>query len=256
MSYDFETIAVDVNGPVATLWLNRPAARNALNLQMCDDLFTCERQLAADPGIRIVVIGGKGTVFCAGADLKERTDKDADWVRERRLRAFRAYDAIQTAEKPHIAMVGGPLVGSGGEIAMACDFIYASDLATFRFPEAHWGTVGATQRLPRRVGVAAAKELLLLGQSIDVQDAYRIGLVQRCFPSDALAAETTAAAEAIARAPELSIRLTKRTVDLGTSTDLSRGIEIERLAIDRCLADSEWQQGLARFSKARSEDGT
>lgn len=252
MEYRYETLSVDIAGRVATLWLNRPEARNAVNLAMCDELVAFEQQANSDKEVTAVVIGGKGPVFCAGADLKERKGQDAGWVRERRRRSFKAYDAIQSSEKPHIAMIDGPLFGSGGEIAMACDFIYASTRSTFRFPEAQWGTVGATQRLPRRIGIAAAKELLLTARQIDAQEALRIGLVQRLFAPEDIAQETAAAAKSIGDAPALSIMLTKRSVDIGSSTDLTHGIEVERLAIDRSLAGSEWQNGIARFS-GRSE---
>ena len=168
-------------------------------------------------------------------------------MRERRRRAFRAYEAIQTSEKPHIAMVEGALVGSGGEIAMACDFIYASKAARFHFPEALWGTVGATQRLPRRIGTAYTKELLFTGRKIDAQEAHRIGLVQRLFDSETIRKDVAEIATQIAAAPALAISLVKRSVDIGGTTDLARGIAVERLAIDRCLADTEWTQGLERF---------
>lgn len=244
---EFETIILELNGNIAIASLNRPEARNALNMQLCDDLYALEQQVTEDSSVHVVVIRANGPVFCAGADLKERKGKDADWVRERRRRAFRAYEAIQTSEKPHIALVNGPLVGSGGEIAMACDFIYASQEASFRFPEALWGTVGATQRLPRRVGTAYAKELLFTGREMDADEAYRIGLVQRLFPADEIDSEVTKIAEQIAAAPHLAISLVKRSVDVGGTTDLPRGIAVERLAIDRCLADTEWQEGIESF---------
>ena len=243
MSYEFETLAVEVRNQVAFLDLNRPDARNALNLQLCDDLYDFEQKVVVDDEVNVVVVGGRGTVFCAGADLKERRGKDAAWVRERRRRAFRAYDAIQTSEKPHIAMIKGALVGSGGEIAMACDFIYASNMANFRFPEALWGTVGATQRLPRQIGSAYTKELLFTGRKIDAEEAFRIGMVQRLFDAETIEAEVAEIAIGIAKAPALAISLVKRSVDIGGTTDLPRGIAVERLAIDRCLAGHRVDQG-------------
>ena len=135
-----------------------------------------------------------GPVFCAGADLKERQGKDEAWVRQRRLASFAAYEAIERCSKPVVAIVQGPAIGSGGEIAMACDFIVASDFVTFRFPEPQWGTVGATQRLQRVIGKRRAKELLFTGRTMPVEEAYALGLVARVVPAD----ELPASAEAIA----------------------------------------------------------
>ena len=130
---------------------------------------------------------------------------------------------------------------------MACDFICASEAASFRFPEALWGTVGATQRLPRRIGTASTKELLFTGRKLEASEARDIGLVQRLFDSKTIENEVTEMATRVANSPALAIRLVKRSVDIGGTTDLTRGIAVERLAIDRCLADTEWTQGLERF---------
>jgi enoyl-CoA hydratase/carnithine racemase len=251
MNQEFETIAVRREDGIAILSLARPQARNAVNLRLCDELFAFEEAIATDASIRVVIIRAEGPVFCAGADLKEREGKDEAWVRERRRRSFRAYDAIQSSERPHIAIVNGALVGSGGEIAMACDFICASELATFRFPEAHWGTVGATQRLPRAIGRARAKELLLTGRKINRDEALRIGLVQREFPSATIDDDVMAIARSMAAAPALAMSLAKRAVDTGWDTDLTRGIAIERLAIDRSLAGAEWRAGVESFGAGR-----
>lgn len=251
MDRPYETLRLRLEEGVALLSLNRPDARNAVNLQLCDDLLAAEEALARDERVRVVLLRAEGPAFCAGADLKEREGKDAAWVRERRNRAFRAYDAIQQSELPHIAAVNGPLVGSGGEIAMACDFIYASDAASFRFPEALWGTVGATQRLPRRIGQARAKELLLTGRRIDAAEALTIGLVQRLLPRDQIEAEVLAVARAMAKSPPQALRLVKRAVDVGAGLGLTTGIAVERLAIDVGLAGSEWQAGVERFGAAK-----
>lgn len=249
MRLEYDTLSVERHDKVLIASLNRPQARNALNLELCDDLFALEQELAASNSAAVMIIRGNGPVFCAGADLKERKGKDEAWVRERRRRAFRAYESIRTAEIPHIAVVNGPLVGSGGEIAMACDFIYASHNATFRFPEALWGTVGATQRLPRVVGTAYAKELLFTGRSLSADEAHRIGLVQRLFPAETIDDEVLEIATKISSAPALAMSLAKRVVDIGAAVDLPNGISVERLAIDRCLADSEWKAGLDRFEQ-------
>ena len=108
---------------IATVTLDRAAARNALNLPMCGELREAFATLDRDPAVRVVLLTANGPVFCAGADLKERQGKDEAWVRQRREASFAAYDTIEKCRKPVVAVVQGPVVGSGGEIAMSCDFI-------------------------------------------------------------------------------------------------------------------------------------
>ncbi|MER8417485.1 enoyl-CoA hydratase/isomerase family protein [Mesorhizobium sp. M1329] len=234
-------------GATARVVLNRPEARNALNLQMCIELRRLFEELDGDRDIRVVLMASIGPVFCAGADLKERVDKDERWVLERRRASFAAYDAIARCTKPVVALTQGPVVGSGGEILMSCDFAIASEKTTFRFPEPQWGTVGATQRLQRVIGRMRAKELLFTGRVMPVAEAYERGLVARVVPHDDLARVGEEVAAAIAAAPALAIALTKQAVDLGHETDLANGIRIELAAIERCLADGGWRDGIAKF---------
>ena len=207
-------------GAIARVRLNRPEARNAVNLPMCEALLRTFAALDDDPEIHVVLLDAAGPVFCAGADLKERKGKDERWVRKRRLAAFAAYDAIERCSKPVVAKVHGAVVGSGGEIAMACDFIMASTDAVFQFPEPQWGTVGATQRLQRVIGKRRAKELLFTGRSMPAQEAYSLGLVARLAQPDEIDGAAEAVAAGIAKAPPLAIALTKRAVDLGEEMSL------------------------------------
>ena len=123
------------DGAVAHVFLARPQARNALNLSMCLALRDIFETLDADDDVAVITISAEGPVFCAGADLTERQGKDETWVRRRRIASFVAYAAIERCNKPTVAFIEGPVIGSGGEISMACDFIVASTAASFRFPE-------------------------------------------------------------------------------------------------------------------------
>lgn len=235
------------DGAVARVTLNRAEARNALNLPMCLALRDAFAALDGDAEVRAVLLDAAGPVFCAGADLKERQGRDEAWVRDRRLAAFAAYEAIERCGKPVIAAVHGPVVGSGGEIAMACDFVVASRAATFRFPEPQWGTVGATQRLQRVIGKRRAKELLFTGRTMPVDEAYGLGLVARVVDDAGAAADEIAAA--IAKAPALAMALTKQAVDLGEEVALATGIRIELAQIERVLADGGWRRGVESFAR-------
>ena len=183
---NFTTILYAVADGVATITLNRPESRNALNRAMCEDLIAAATAAAADADVRLVLVRGSGPVFCAGADLKERKDMSVDEVRNRRLRGLAAYNAIEALPMPTIAVVHGAAIGSGSEIAAACDFIVATPEATFSTPEALWGTVGATQRLPRVLGKRLAKDLMFTGRKLTAEDAKIAGLVTRIVDADKL----------------------------------------------------------------------
>lgn len=237
---------------VATLTLNRPQARNALNNAMCGDLLIALMDCAADESVRLVVIRAAGPVFCAGADLKERQGMDEDAVRARRLKAFAAYHAIESLPMPAVAVLQGPAIGSGCEIAAACDFIVATDQASFRTPEALWGTVGATQRLPRILGKRLAKDMMFTGRTLSAVEALAAGLIARIVAPDQLDAVLAEIAATICKAPPAALKLAKATVDKGVELDPKGALATELLAIEENLARNNWRAGIAGFSKASS----
>ena len=227
------TLEVSIANGVATIALNRPEVRNALNLEMCDALIETTKSLDA----RLVFVRGNGPVFCGGADLNERKGKSEQWVRERRMRAFAAYAALEALPMPCIALVHGAAIGSGVEIAAACDFIVATADATFRTPEAQRGSVGATQRLPRILGNRLAKDLMFTGRALTAQEARDAGLVARIGDLDE---ERRAIAESILKAPALALKLAKRTIDRGIELDPKGALEVELEAIEEQLAAGQW----------------
>jgi len=237
---------------IARVTLARAEARNALNLSMCHALTQAFEALDADDAVRVVLLCAEGPVFCAGADMKERVGQDEVWVRARRLAAFRAYETIERCRKPVVAVLQGPVVGSGGEIALCCDFAITTPSASWRFPEPQWGTVGATQRLQRAIGKRRAKDMLFTGRAMPAEEALAAGLVARIVAPEALAETASAIAASIAKAPPLAMTLTKGAVDLGEETALAIGIRIELAAIERNLAEGDWRKGLTDFAdKAR-----
>jgi enoyl-CoA hydratase len=206
------TIAYAVVDGVANIALDRPEVRNALNLEMCEALLAVTRRIIEE-NVRVVFVRGNGPVFCGGADLKERQGKSEQWIRERRLKAFAAYEAIEALPMPCIALVHGAAIGSGVEISAACDFIVATPDVTFRTPEAQRGTVGATQRLPRILGKRLAKDMMFTGRALTAEQALAAGFVARITTDlDAAAADI---GTAILKAPPLAMRLGKRAIDRG-----------------------------------------
>ncbi|HEX7052990.1 MAG TPA: enoyl-CoA hydratase/isomerase family protein [Burkholderiales bacterium] len=225
-------------GGVATLALDRPQARNALDMAMCEALLAACRELASRDDVRLVFVRANGPAFCAGADLKERAGKDDAWVRSRRTKAFAAYEALERLPMPCVALVHGAVVGSGVEIAASCDFIVATPDATFRTPEAQRGTVGATQRLPRILGKRLAKDLMFTGRVLSAEEALQAGLVARISASLDKAAEEIAAS--ILAAPPQALRLAKRCIDRGVELDPAGALRVEMEAIEAQLASGQW----------------
>jgi enoyl-CoA hydratase len=170
-----------------------------------------------------------------------------DAVRARRLKSFAAYDALERLPMPTIAVVAGPAVGSGVEIAAACDFIIATPAASFRTPEALWGTVGATQRLPRIIGKRLAKDLMFTGRALGAEEAREAGLVARVVAPDALTACLAEITATILKAPPAALALAKRCVDEGLERDPRGALATEILAIEESLAAAEWRQKIQEF---------
>ena len=232
------TILVDVRDGLGTITLNRPESRNALNLPMCDALIAAAQGM--DDAVRLVLVRANGPVFCAGADLKERQGMDAAQVRERRMKAFAAYAALEALPMPAIAVVAGAAVGSGCEIAAACDFIVAAPQASFRVPEAIRGTVGATQRLPRILGKRLAKDLMFTGRTLGAEEAERHGFVARLVPAEKLEAVLSEITKVILGAPAQALRPAKRAIDRGVERDPQGALETELAAIEEQLAAGNW----------------
>ena len=225
-----------VGDGAAMITLNRPEVRNALNLEMCDALLQLTKEMPEE--VKVVFVRGNGPAFCGGADLNERKGKGEEWIRERRMRAFAAYGALEALPMPCIALVHGAVIGSGVEIAAACDFIVATPGATFRTPEAQRGTVGATQRLPRILGKRLAKDLMFTGRALTAEEARSAGLVARVVED--LHKEATTIAEAILKAPPLALKLAKRTIDRGIELDPAGALQAEIEAIEEQLAAGQW----------------
>ena len=231
------TVLYSVAGAVATITLNRPDARNALNDAMCEDL----RRIASevDPGIRLVFVRGNGPVFCAGADLKERAGMSVDQVRARRLKAFAAYHALEALPMPSVAVVHGAALGSGVEIAAACDFIVATPDAAFGTPEAMRGTVGATQRLPRVLGKRLAKDLMFTGRRLTAAEARAAGFVARVVTAAELEHELANIANSVSLASPEAIRYAKQCIDRGVELDPQGALGLELMSIEAQLASGK-----------------
>ncbi len=252
----YETLLVERAGGVATITMNRPEARNALDLTMRREMLVVLDEIEADPTARVVVLTGAGGHFCAGGDVKSmRRRQSAAEGRGRVELLNRMVLRLAHFPLPTIAMVDGYAVGAGSNLALCCDLILASDRARFGELFCKIGLAvdgGGTWLLPRVIGLARAKELVFTGEVIDAAEAARIGLVNRVVPAAELAAATRVLAEKIAAGPPLALRLDKQMLNRAASTDLAAALETEAFSQGLAIASADHQEGVAAFFDKRA----
>ncbi len=242
-------------GATALLTLNRPDALNALSADLLRALATELAAVAVDPGVRAVVLTGAGRAFAAGADIAAmRTMTPTEGRAFSRL-GHAVMGALEALEVPTIAAVNGFALGGGCELAISCDWIYASAKAKFGQPEVNLGLVpgfGGTSRLARKVGPGWARELVLTGEMIDVEVAERIGLVNRRFDDpEALVEGALATAETIAAKGGLAVGAAKRLLVEGPDADARVAHAFEQEAFGAIFATEDRQEGMDAFLEKR-----
>jgi enoyl-CoA hydratase len=254
MSY--ENVKYETDGFVAIITIAREKALNALNRKTLDELTWALREADGDARIRAVIVTGAGEkAFVAGADIAEMADLPALDARAFADAGHRAGETIERMGKPVIAAVNGFALGGGCELALACDFIYASERAKFGQPEVNLGVMpgfGGTQRLPRRVGPARAMELILTGDAIGADEALRIGLVNKVVPAAELLAEAKKCAEKIAQKGPVAVALAKRAVRAAAELPLNEGNRLERELFALTFATADQKEGMRAFLAKRA----
>lgn len=251
----YETIKLEREGTLATIIISREQALNALNGEMLTELLTCVSELELDDGVRVVIITGAGKAFVAGADISEMTEMDPLGARPFAELGAAVGDAIESSHKVYIAAVNGFALGGGCELAMCCDFIYASAKAKFGQPEVKLGIIpgfGGTQRLPRRVGVGKAKELILSGEMIRADEALRIGLVDEVVAPEELISRCRATAEKIAANGPLAVAEAKKVIHQGQSMTLEQALVLEQRAFGELFITADRKEGMAAFVEKRA----
>jgi len=239
---------------VALITINRPRVLNALNSDTLRELSGAFTRLNGDQEVRVIIITGSGKAFIGGADISEMKEYTPEQAREFTALGHMAMDAIQNAEKPVIAAVNGFALGGGLELALACDIILASESAKLGVPEVNLGLIqgfGGTQRLPRLVGKALAKELIFTADAVTAKRAYEMGIVNRVFPPDDLLPETKKMAQKMAQKGPVALKLAKRAIDSGYNKELSEGCKLEREAFVECFTTSDRKEGMSAFLEKR-----
>lgn len=257
-----DSIELAVEGGVATVTLNRPAVRNAIDDAMRGLLVATLERIAADDAVRAVVLTGKGVAFCAGGDIsgmKQRLSAPAGQVAfngwRRQKRTHQAIAALHGLGKPTVAAVNGAAAGLGCDMAMCCDFIVASDQASFAMSFIRRGLVpdgGSLYFLPRRVGLSAAKELIFTGRTVAPEEALRIGLVDRVTSAATLLNDARAFAASVSGGSPAALALAKSILDRSFELDAEEVFALGSQAQAICYTTAEHREAVEAFLSKKS----
>lgn len=240
---------------VVLLRLNRPEARNALDMSLRRAIADALDAAAADPAVRAAVITGNEKAFAAGADLKELVDAGPIDLHLRG--AAQIWDRIAAFPKPLIAAVNGVALGGGCELALHCDIILAGEGARFGQPEVRLGILpggSGTQRLFRAVGKYKALLLILTGEIVGAEEASDMGLVSRVLPDDEVVAKAIEMAAAIATLPPLAVQMAKEVALAGQDASLAAALSLERKALYVLAASDDKREGMRAFLEKRAPE--
>jgi enoyl-CoA hydratase len=250
-------LSVDVarEDGVAVLTVNRPDALNAFDVDTLTELRDDLRDLAEDAAVRVVVLTGAGErAFAAGADIKYMSGLDVDEAKEWGALGHEVGHLLETMPKPTIAAINGFALGGGCELALACDFRYASSAAKLGQPEVNLGIIpgwGGTQRLARVVGIGRAKELVLTGRVVDADEALRIGLVNAVYEPGELMPKTLDAARGLAAKGPLALAAAKEAVNRALAGDHGANLDREADYFGELFSSADAKEGMTAFVEKR-----
>ncbi len=252
----YSTLLFEMRDSVALVTVNRPDKLNALNGAVIAELGEVADRIGRDPAIRGMILTGAGPkAFVAGADIAEIASQGPVDGKARALEGQRVFRRLEQCGKPVVAAVNGFALGGGCELAMACHLRVASEQARFGQPEVKLGIgpgYGGTVRLPRLVGKGRALELLLTGQMIDAQEAYRIGLVNRVVPADRLLSESEQLLRAILENGPLAVRACLEAVDAGLDIGVEEALLLEANLFGLLSGTADMREGTAAFAAKRT----
>ena len=249
-----QTVRFEKKDNIALVTIDRPEALNALNSTVIAELEQVVTELENDGTVRALILTGAGRSFVAGADIGEQYPLDLDGGRRWGQRGSALFRRMERLEFPTIAAVNGFALGGGCELAMSCDIILASEKAKFGQPEVGLGITpgfSGTQRLPRRVGVAKAKELIFSGRMVKVDEAERIGLVNAVYAPEALLDGAMEMARSFAKNAPIAVKYAKACIDRGMQTDIDSGIACENELFAMCFATADQKEGMGAFLEKR-----
>ncbi len=252
---EYKNLLIEIADSVATLTINRPQVLNALNSEVLTELECAIYALGNDTAVKVVVLTGAGEkAFVAGADIKEMVGLNSFQCHSHALKGQRAVMAMEKMSKPLIAAVNGYALGGGLELALGCDFIYASEKARLGFPEVTLGVIpgfGGTQNLARLIGPNRARELVITGKMITAQKACEWGIVNEVFPAEELMAKAKETAAAIAGAGTLGVAYAKDAIVNGLNMTKGDGFRYEASLLGVLFATEDQKEGMGAFVEKR-----
>lgn len=246
----YESIIFEKEDNIAIITFNRPEARNAVNNQVRAEFTAAIAEVEADDDIKVLILTGSGKAFASGVDIKEFS-KTTPYHAHNLLRLG---ERVEKLPKPVIAAVNGFSLGGGNEIALGCDIIIASERAKFGQPELNIGIIpggGATQRLPRMIGVCRAKELIFTCDIITAEEAFNLGMINRVVPEDQLMPTAKEIAKKIATKSPAALKLAKQAINYGMQTNLESGLKYEYELYSLSLGLEDKVEGVNAFLEKR-----
>lgn len=251
----YENITFEVREKIGYCTINRPKVLNALNAQTLFELMAVFSRIKNEKEISGVILTGMGEkAFVAGADIVELSQQKAISGKEFALMGQQAFNFIEDLGKPVIAAVNGYALGGGCELAMACNIRIASESAKFGQPEVNLGIIpgyGGTQRLPRLIGIGRAMELILSGEIVDAQEAFRIGLVNKVVPAAELAGSSEELVRKIITRGPVAVKLAMEAINHGMRMPLSEGLQLEADLFGLACATEDMHEGTKAFIEKR-----
>ena len=251
----YKTLLYEKKDGIAIVTLNRPDKLNALNSTVYNELYDVFEVIENDPEVRVVILTGCGEkAFAAGSDVAEMQNMGPLEAQKFMATIRKASDRIYSLTKPTIAAIHGYALGGGNELAMCCDLRIASEKARFGQPEINLGLIpgaSGTQRLPRLIGAAKAKEMIFLGENIDAATALTLGLVNKVVPPEKLMEEAMAWATKLAAKSGPVLAMAKMAINTGLDTDLASGLNMETKCNALCFATEDQKEGMKAFLEKR-----
>ena len=250
----YQTIKYIKEDAIGVLTIDRPEALNALNSTVISELEQLIGEVEKDPELRALIITGAGRSFVAGADIGEQKPLALDGGRRWGQRGSALMRRIEKLEIPTIAAVNGFALGGGCELALSCDIILASEKAKFGQPEVGLGITpgfSGTQRLPRRVGIGKAKELIYSGKMIKADEAEKIGLVNAVYAPEELLPGAIEMAKSFTKNAPIAVKYAKACIDRGMQMDIDDGIALENELFAMCFATQDQKEGMGAFLEKR-----
>lgn len=254
---EHECLLREDEGEVRTLRIMRPAAMNALNRELLSAFSREFQEIKNEPKVRALIVTAEGErAFCAGADLKERRDMSIEQTKEFVAAIGDTFRQLEKVEIPTIAAMNGSAFGGGLELALACDFRLAVSTAKMGLTECRLGIIpgaGGTQRLPRLVGMAKAKRMILIGAVVDAAEALEMDLIDE-VAEDAtnLIARVNALVDDIKKCAPLSVKASKRSIQLGCNLEIDDGLRVELECYESLIHSRDRVEGLRAFAEKRA----